>query len=65
MGFLNERIRALRTAGTAVLLVSADLDEILALSDRIAVMRKGKVVEIIPRAEADPVRLATALGGSI
>ena len=41
---LRQRLVALRDAGTAVLLVSADLDELLELSDRIAVMFQGRIV---------------------
>jgi simple sugar transport system ATP-binding protein len=41
---IRTRIVAARNTGTAVLLVSADLDEIFALSDRIAVMSEGKLV---------------------
>lgn len=42
-GFLRARLLALRDAGAAVVLVSNDLDEILALSDRIAVMFRGAI----------------------
>lgn len=41
---LRQRLVALRDAGTAILLVSADLDELLELSDRIAVMFQGRIV---------------------
>jgi simple sugar transport system ATP-binding protein len=41
---VRSRILAARDAGTAVLLVSADLDEIFALSDRILVMSEGRIV---------------------
>ena len=42
--FIHKRIVALRDAGRAVLLVSVELDEILALSDRIAVMFDGRIM---------------------
>ncbi len=42
--FIHERIVALRDAGRAILLVSVELDEILSLSDRIAVMFDGRVM---------------------
>jgi general nucleoside transport system ATP-binding protein len=41
---VHERLLAARQEGCAVLLISEDLDEVLALSDRIAVMARGKVV---------------------
>ena len=48
--FIHARLREARDAGKAILLVSADLAEILALSDRIAVMYGGKFVDVLPRA---------------
>jgi simple sugar transport system ATP-binding protein len=50
--FIHNQLRKARDAGKAILLVSADLAEILALSDRIAVMYKGRFVAVLPRAEA-------------
>jgi simple sugar transport system ATP-binding protein len=47
------RIVAARNAGTAVLLVSEDLDELLELSDRILVMHQGSVVHETQAADAD------------
>jgi simple sugar transport system ATP-binding protein len=49
--FIHQQLRAARAAGKAVLLVSADLAEILALSDRIAVMYGGKFAAVLPRTE--------------
>ncbi len=45
--FIWQRIRQRRDDGTAVLLVSAELDEVLALSDRVAVMYEGRIVAIV------------------
>jgi simple sugar transport system ATP-binding protein len=42
--FIHKQIVALRDAGKAILLVSVELDEIMSLSDRIAVMFDGKIV---------------------
>ena len=42
--FIHSRIVQKRDEGVAVLLVSAELDEILSLSDRIAVMYQGRIV---------------------
>ncbi len=50
--FIHNQIVAKRDEGVAVLLVSAELDEIMALSDRIAVMYKGEILDIVPREEA-------------
>ena len=46
--FVHERILAERDAGRAVLLVSTELDEVLALADRIAVMYRGEILKIVP-----------------
>ncbi len=48
------RIMAARNAGTAILLISEDLDEILELADRIVVMRHGSIVHETLAAGADP-----------
>ena len=45
--FIHERIVAERDSGRAVILVSTELDEVLALADRIAVMYRGKIVGIV------------------
>lgn len=50
--FIHDQLRAARRAGKAILLVSAELHEILALSDRVAVMYRGKIVTEMPRAHA-------------
>lgn len=45
--FIHERIVSERDKGKAVVLVSTELDEVLALADRIAVMYRGKIVDIV------------------
>ena len=40
----RDLLRVLRAAGTAILLVSEDLDELLGLSDRLVVMHRGRIV---------------------
>jgi simple sugar transport system ATP-binding protein len=42
--FIHRRLVALRDAGTAILLVSVELDEIRALADRVLVMCAGRIV---------------------
>ena len=61
--FINQQLIDLKRAGCAILLVSVELDEILALSDRIMVMNAGRVVGTIDRAEADRQRLGLMMAG--
>jgi ABC-type sugar transport system ATPase subunit len=46
--FLHKRIVAERDQGTPVMIVSTELDEVMELADRIAVLYKGKLVGIVP-----------------
>ena len=62
--FIHDRIRRARNEGKAVLLVSADLAEVLALSDRIAVMYGGKLVAMLPRAQASTEILGPYMTGA-
>ncbi len=55
--FIHKQIIAKRDAGVAVLLVSAELDEILELSDRIAVMYRGQLVATVDAAGAEKERI--------
>jgi len=50
--FIHRRIVEMRDAGTAVLLVSAELDEIFTLADRIGVLFRGRLVGEFDRADA-------------
>ena len=50
--YVRQKLLDARNAGCAVLLVSADLEEILQLSDRIAVIYDGKLMGILPRGAA-------------
>ena len=52
-----------RKKGAAIMLISEDLDEILALSDRIAVIYEGQVMDIVPRADATPEKLGLLMAG--
>ncbi len=62
--FIHKNIIAERDAGTAVLLVSAELDEILALSDRIAVMYKGRIVDIVDTRSTNREELGLMMAGA-
>jgi simple sugar transport system ATP-binding protein len=63
--FIHRQAIARRDSGVAVLLVSAELDEVLELSDRIAVMYRGRIVEVLDGRTADKedVGLLMATGG--
>ncbi len=61
--FIHQRLVALRDAGKALLLVSVELDEIMALSDRILVMNHGEIVGELSPSEAASGRLGLMMGG--
>ena len=63
--FIHKQVIAKRDAGTAVLLVSAELDEVLELSDRIAVIYRGRLVAIRDGRTADKneIGILMATGG--
>jgi general nucleoside transport system ATP-binding protein len=61
--YIHSQIVAIRDRGTAVLLVSAELDEILGLSDRIAVMFHGELVATMDAAEATRESLGLLMMG--
>jgi len=61
--FIHEKILALKRQGCAILLVSAELDEILALSDRVMVMHAGRVVGTVNRGAATRRQLGLMMAG--
>jgi ABC-type uncharacterized transport system ATPase subunit len=62
--FIHDELRKARDAGKAVLLVSAELREVLTLSDRIIVMYGGKIVAALARAEASEEVLGPYMTGA-
>jgi ABC-type uncharacterized transport system ATPase subunit len=62
--FIHTQLRAARNAGKAILLVSADLAEIRALSDRVAVMYGGKIVAMLARRDASTDVLGSYMTGA-
>jgi len=62
--FIHERLRAARAANKAVLLVSAELNEVLALSYRVAVMYSGKFAVVMSAAEATEETLGEYMIGT-
>ncbi|HOE56668.1 MAG TPA: ABC transporter ATP-binding protein [Bacillota bacterium] len=64
--FVHKKLVELRDEGKAVLLVSLELDEVMALSDRIAVMYDGRIVSILDAKDATEKKLGIMMaGGSI
>ena len=63
MEYVHARLLEQRELGTATLLISEDLDEILALSDRILVIFHGQIMGDVPRAEATAEKLGLMMAG--
>jgi simple sugar transport system ATP-binding protein len=61
--FIHRRLVALRDGGKAILLVSVELDEILALADRILVMHDGRIVGEMPQATATEQAIGLMMAG--
>ncbi len=61
--YIHQRLLAQRDAGTAILLISEDLDEIRELSDRVAVIYAGRIVGVLDRADAGVERLGSLMAG--
>ena len=62
---IHQKIIDMRDAGCAVLLVSVELDEIMALSDRILVMFEGQVVGTMKGSEADKTTLGLMMANAV
>lgn len=62
--FVHRLFLERQAAGRAVLLISEDLEELFALSDRIAVMYEGRIVATVPRAEATVQRIGLMMAGA-
>ncbi len=61
--YIHKRIIEKRDAGVAVLLVSNELDEIMSLSDRVAVMFKGEIIDTVNAAETTKEALGLLMAG--
>lgn len=61
--YIHSRIVEKRDQGCAVLLVSTELDEVMGLADRIAVMYRGKIIAILPAAEATKEGVGLLMAG--
>jgi simple sugar transport system ATP-binding protein len=54
----------MRDKGCAILLISADFDEVLAMSDRIAVIYEGRIVAIRERGKTDELEIGLLMTGA-
>jgi ABC-type uncharacterized transport system ATPase subunit len=61
--YIHKQIIAMRDRGVAVLLVSAELDEILSLSDRIAVIYRGEIISTVDSKDASREQLGLLMAG--
>ncbi len=62
--FVREKLLEARDGGTAVLLISEDLDELLMVADRIGIIYEGKIVGIVKPEEVDIDEIGLMMGGS-
>jgi ribose transport system ATP-binding protein len=60
---IHRHVAELAAQGLAILMVSSDLEEVLGMSDRVVVMREGRIRGILPRAEATAERVAALMTG--
>jgi general nucleoside transport system ATP-binding protein len=63
VSYVHEQLLAARERGAAILLISEDLEELLALSDEVAVMFRGALSSSMPRAEASVTHLGLMMAG--
>ena len=61
--YVHAQLIEQRGNGTAIMMIYEDLDEVMALSDRIAVIFEGQIMDIVPRAEATPEKLGLLMAG--
>ncbi len=61
--YVHTQLLEQRIKGTAIMMISEDLDEVMALSDRIAVICEGEIMGIVPRNEATPEKLGLMMAG--
>jgi simple sugar transport system ATP-binding protein len=61
--YIHEQIVRKRDSGAAILVVSTELDEIFALSDRILVMFDGKIVASLKTSETSPMQVGLFMAG--
>ena len=60
---IHNRLIEQRDIGTATLLISEDLDEVIGLSDRIAVMYEGEIISIVSGEDAERNKIGLLMAG--
>jgi simple sugar transport system ATP-binding protein len=63
--YIHRQVVAKRDEGLAVLVNSSELDEVLALADRVAIMVGGRIVDVLDRSEADRERCGLLMAGAV
>ncbi len=63
--YVHAQLIEQRRNGTAIMMISEDLDEVMAISDRIAVICEGEIMGIVPRDEATPEKLGLMMAGVV
>jgi simple sugar transport system ATP-binding protein len=63
VGYVHEQLLAARSSGAGILLISEDLDELLALSDQVAVMYRGRLSPRIARERVEIRELGLMMAG--
>ena len=63
VAYVQQQLIAARDAGAAVLVISDDLDEVLALGDRVAVMHAGQLTAVLPAASWTREKVGLAMAG--
>ena len=62
--FVHRQFLSLRARGRGVIVISEDLEELFEIADRIAVMYEGRVLDVLPAAEADVARIGLLMAGA-
>jgi simple sugar transport system ATP-binding protein len=62
--FVHGQLLELRARGRAVILISEDLEELFEIADRIAVMFEGRILDVMPVAEAEVARIGLLMAGA-
>jgi simple sugar transport system ATP-binding protein len=61
--YIHSQLIKMRDEGTAVFMVSAELDEVMSLSDRVIVMYEGQIMDTVPAEEATREQLGLLMAG--